>query len=147
MDSGGRPLDAPVPAPLAAACLRTLREWDWEQRPAAVAWVPSLSRPTLVSSLAAGVAQAGRLALLGPLDLAPGAVPLNRSTNAAYRLRDVLHRFQVPEAMATRLPELAGPVLLIDDLVESRWTLTIAARLLRQAGAGTVLPFALAAAG
>lgn len=145
--SDGRPLDAPVSAPLAAACLRTLREWDWEQRPAAVAWVPSLSRPTLVSSLAAGIAQAGRLTLLGPLDLAPGAAPLNRSTNAAYRLRDVLHRFQVPEAMAARLPELAGPVLLIDDLVESRWTLTIAARLLRQAGAGMVLPFALAAAG
>lgn len=147
VDSGGRPLDAQVPAPLAAACLRTLKEWDWEQRPAAVAWVPSLSRPTLVSSLATGVAQAGRLALLGPLDLALGAAPLNRSTNAAYRLRDVLHRFQVPEAMAARLPGLAGPVLLIDDLVESRWTLTIAARLLRQAGAGTVLPFALAAAG
>ena len=37
-----------------------------------------------------------------------------------------------------------GPVLLVDDLVDSRWTLTVAARELRRAGATAVLPFALA---
>jgi len=126
---------------------------DKEQNPeqaidkAALDVAGKLDGAAVVGPVVAGIAQAGRLTLLGPLDLAPGAAPLNRSTNAAYRLRDVLHRFQIPEAMAARLPGLAGPVLLIDDLVESRWTLTIAARLLRQAGAGTVLPFALAAAG
>jgi ATP-dependent DNA helicase RecQ len=40
----------------------------------------------------------------------------------------------------------AGPVLLIDDLVDSRWTLTVAGALLRAAGSGPVLPFALAEA-
>ena len=39
---------------------------------------------------------------------------------------------------------LAGPVLLVDDLVDSGWTMTVAARLLRQAGAPAVLPLALA---
>ena len=37
-----------------------------------------------------------------------------------------------------------GPVLLIDDVVDSRWTLTVVGQLLRQAGAGEVIPFALA---
>ncbi len=37
-----------------------------------------------------------------------------------------------------------GPVLLVDDLVDSGWTMTLAARLLRDAGAPAVLPFALA---
>jgi ATP-dependent DNA helicase RecQ len=39
------------------------------------------------------------------------------------------------------------PVLLVDDLVNSGWTMTVAARLLRQAGARAVLPLALAVDG
>ncbi|TVT38893.1 hypothetical protein FNH05_23950, partial [Amycolatopsis rhizosphaerae] len=38
-----------------------------------------------------------------------------------------------------------GPVLLVDDLVDTGWTMTMATRLLRRAGAPAVLPFALAA--
>ena len=49
--------------------------------------------------------------------------------------------------MAARLTALTGPVLLVDDLVDSRWTLTVAGRELRRAGADAVLPFALASAG
>ncbi|MHA7860034.1 RecQ family ATP-dependent DNA helicase [Tessaracoccus sp. Y36] len=139
----GQPLDGEVPAELAGACLRVLKEWNWQERPTAVAWVPSLSRPQLVESLATGIARAGRLTLLGPLDLNPGAEELSRSTNSAFRVRDAWHRFRVPAAMAESLAA-GGPVLLIDDLVDSRWTLTVAGRLLRRAGAGSVLPFALA---
>ena len=40
----------------------------------------------------------------------------------------------------------SGPVLLVDDLVDSRWTLTVAGSLLRGAGSGPVYPFALAVA-
>jgi ATP-dependent DNA helicase RecQ len=40
----------------------------------------------------------------------------------------------------------SGPVLLVDDLVDSRWTLTVAGALLRDAGSGPVHPFALAVA-
>ena len=43
-------------------------------------------------------------------------------------------------------PSGPGPVLLVDDLVDSRWTLTVAGSLLREHGAGPVLPFALAVA-
>jgi ATP-dependent DNA helicase RecQ len=39
----------------------------------------------------------------------------------------------------------AGPVLLVDDMVDSAWTLTVVAALLRQAGSGPVWPLALAA--
>jgi ATP-dependent DNA helicase RecQ len=37
-----------------------------------------------------------------------------------------------------------GPVLLLDDMVDSRWTFTVIAALLRQAGSGPVYPLALA---
>ena len=33
-----------------------------------------------------------------------------------------------------------GPVLLVDDLVDSRWTLTVAGALLRDTAPGPVLP-------
>ncbi len=146
-DPDGRPIDAELPAALARACLQVLREWEWEQRPAAVVWVPSVSRPRLVGSLATGIGQAGRLELLGPLDLAGDAPALTSGVNSAYRVKDVWHRFSVPAAMAPRLASIDAPVLLIDDLVDSRWTMTVAGRLLRRAGAPAVLPFALAAVG
>jgi ATP-dependent DNA helicase RecQ len=38
-------------------------------------------------------------------------------------------------------------VLLVDDVIDTGWTVTVAARVLRRAGAGAVLPFALAAVG
>ena len=37
-----------------------------------------------------------------------------------------------------------GPVLLLDDMVDSRWTLTVCGFLLREAGSGPMFPFALA---
>ncbi len=146
-DEDGRPLDAELPPPLARACLRVLKEWKWDKRPAAVAWVPSLTRPRLVESVANGIAAAGRLTNLGPLQLSPRAEELTRYTNSAYRVRDVWDRFLVPDAMVAALQMLDGPVLLIDDVVDSRWTMTVAGRLLRRAGADAVLPFALAAVG
>ena len=41
----------------------------------------------------------------------------------------------------------SGPVLLVDDMVDSRWTLTVASWLLRSNGAAEVWPLALARAG
>lgn len=141
----GAPLDADLPEELARACVRTLADWDWAERPTAVVTIPSVSRPRLIAQLGEGIARAGRLEHLGPLALAPGARPLVPSVNSAFRVQQVWSRFGVPPELAAAV---AGrPVLLVDDLVDSRWTMTVAARLLRRAGAGAVLPFALAAGG
>jgi ATP-dependent DNA helicase RecQ len=47
----------------------------------------------------------------------------------------------------TKHPILSGSVLLIDDMVDSRWTMTVAAWLLRTNGSGEVFPLALALTG
>ena len=145
-DADGKPVDAEVPPQLAGACLQVLREWDWDERPAAVAWVPGLSRPRLVAALGEGLARAGRLRVLGPLGLVPGAVSLPRA-NSTFRVRDLWTRFHVTPHQEVTLAALSVPVLLVDDLVDSRWTMTVAGRLLKRAGARAVLPFALAAMG
>jgi ATP-dependent DNA helicase RecQ len=60
----------------------------------------------------------------------------------------VWDRLVVGESLAAELSGLGGgSVMLIDDLVDSRWTVTVAGRALRRAGAGAVLPLALAQAG
>ena len=145
-DADGKPVDAEVPPQLAGACLQVLREWDWDERPVAVAWVPGLSRPRLVAALGEGLARAGRLHVLGPLGLAPGVAPLPRA-NSTFRVRNLWTRFHVTPQQEAVLSGLSGPVLLVDDLVDSRWTMTVAGRLLKRAGARAVLPFALAATG
>ncbi|PFG65795.1 ATP-dependent DNA helicase RecQ [Propionibacteriaceae bacterium ES.041] len=145
-DEQGRPVDAEVPESLARACVEVLREWDWAERPVAVMSVGSLSRPRLVRSLAEGLARLGRLTDLGVLAPRPG-VPATAPGNSAYRLASVWERFELTPEQRTELGRLSGPVLLVDDLVDSRWTLTVAARELRLAGAPAVLPFALGLAG
>ncbi|KQW06726.1 recombinase RecQ [Leifsonia sp. Root4] len=142
------PGDAPAIPAMLAACVRVLAEWNWEERPAAVVAMPSRRHPQLIGSVAQTISERGRLPLLGTLDWANGGPSGGPGGNSAYRLSGVWERFAVGPELAAALHEYAGrPVLLVDDIADSRWSLTIAGRLLRQHGAGAVLPFTLALQG
>jgi ATP-dependent DNA helicase RecQ len=112
-----------------------------------VVTLPSRAKPQLVESLGQRIAEIGRMPYLGGLRYAPGA-PSSRSAgrqhNSAQRLAAVWRELTLPEETAAAAERLGGPVLLVDDRVETGWTMTVAARLLRQAGIPAVLPFALA---
>ena len=136
--------DQPIPEPLINAAVRTLRDWPWAARPVGIVAMPSATRPQLIGSTADALSRIGRLPLLGTLDLDPNVPRSEPGGNSAYRLASVWGRFTVGPELAAALADTHGPVLLVDDLVDSRWTLTVAARALRQAGADAVLPFALA---
>ncbi|WP_269928402.1 RecQ family ATP-dependent DNA helicase [Kocuria massiliensis] len=148
-DEAGRPLDMEVPPDVGKACVGVLAEWDWSARPVGVVSVPSSSRPRLVDSLARGLSGAGRLPYLGSLEISPDAAARapQRGGNSAFSAAAVWGRFSVGPELANRLEGLRGPVLLVDDLIDSRWTMTMAARELRLAGAEGVLPFGLALQG
>jgi ATP-dependent DNA helicase RecQ len=143
---GERAPDGPVPADLVRAAVQVLAGWDWSQRPVAVAWVPSRRRPQLVGSFAGELARLGLLVDLGPLELAHGGPTGQPGGNSAFRLAGVWERVVVGDEMRGGLAELNGPVLLVDDLADSRWTIAAAGRALRLAGASAVLPFTLAVA-
>jgi ATP-dependent DNA helicase RecQ len=119
----------------------------WPARPAAVISVGSRRRPELVSGLAQRIASVGRLPVLGTVTATSSAPPPGGGTraNSAQRVRSLHDAFTVPEEVSAHLATLDGPVLLVDDLVDSGWTMAIVARLLRLAGAPAVYPFALAA--
>jgi len=135
--------DVPVPGDLLDACVRVLAGWDWAQRPVGVVGIASRTRPHQLHHLARRIAEIGRLPLLGTL--APVGPRPGEHANSAQRLAAVWSGFD--GAAAPDLTGVTGPVLLVDDLVDSGWTMTVAARLLRLAGAPAVLPFALALAG
>jgi ATP-dependent DNA helicase RecQ len=150
--------DRPVDPGMLQACVQVLREWGagdarttgWSGvgRPAAIVSIPSRSKPQLVESLAKGISEIGRIPYLGGLQLAHGGPTGGRGGNSAYRLAGVWDRLVVGPELEAALGGLNGQaVMLIDDLADSRWTLTVAGRALRQAGAGAVLPLVLAQAG
>jgi ATP-dependent DNA helicase RecQ len=143
--------DGPLPDDLAAAVVEVLKAWahgdnSWEQRPAAVVSVGSHRRPQLVASLADRIAKVGRLPMLGSLT-STHAGDAGPRGNSAQRVRALHDAFTVPPELAAELQTLNGPVLLVDDLSDSGWTMVLAGRALRQAGAPAILPLALAVAG
>jgi ATP-dependent DNA helicase RecQ len=137
--------DVPPDDELLRACARVLGSWDWKERPGAVVAMPSRRRPQLVTGLAQGLARLGRLPYLGELSLQHGGPTGRPGGNSAFRLAAVWDRIVVGRELRDRLSEAgSAPVLLVDDLADSRWTMTVAGRELRRAGAASVLPFALA---
>ncbi|SCL20241.1 ATP-dependent DNA helicase, RecQ-like [Micromonospora nigra] len=143
--------DGPVPDDVVAAVVEVLKAWahgddPWPRRPAGVVAVGSRTHPLLVGSLAERIAAVGRLPLLGqvPATGSPGVG--GPRGNSAQRVRALHGTVDVPAALADVLAGLDGPVLLVDDLVESGWTMTMVTRELRRAGAPAVLPLALAVA-
>ncbi|GAA0271947.1 RecQ family ATP-dependent DNA helicase [Actinomadura nitritigenes] len=134
--------DTDVPADMVDAVVKVLAAWDWAARPAGVVTIGSRSRPRLVGTFGRRIAEIGRLPYLG--DLVPVGEPVPRRHNSAQRLRSVWNSLALPEPVAVAAKEAAGPLLLIDDRIETGWTMTVATRLLREAGAQAILPLTLA---
>lgn len=141
----GEPVDSEVPADLGRACVKVLAAWQWGAagRPAAVLTLPSPVRPCLARSLGRGLASVGRLMDLGQVSLVEE--PRFFGGNSAFRCADILRSYLVPSEVLDYVRENRCAVLLVSDVVDSRWANTVVARALREAGATAVYPFSLAA--
>ncbi len=127
---------------LVEACAAMVEEWSPHPPPTWVTAIPSHSHPELVPDFAQRLADLLDLPFHLALTKIRATQPQKRMNNSAQQARNVDGSLDVdPGAI------LSGPVLLVDDMVDSRWTMTIAAWLLRSAGAGPVHPLALALAG
>jgi ATP-dependent DNA helicase RecQ len=112
--------------------------WKPEPRPAWVTFVPSLRHPALVSDFARRLADRLGLPCVPVVGKTRETEPQKLQANSFHQCHNLDGAFVV----SSPLP--AGPVLLVDDLVDSGWTMTMIAALLRQAESGPVFPFALA---
>jgi ATP-dependent DNA helicase RecQ len=120
------------------AAAQLIEAWRPQPPPEWVAYVPTPARPGVVSSFAKRLAQRLNLPLHPALRRVERRPPQREMANSSYQARNVDGAFGV------HMPPLPGAVLLVDDTVCSRWTLTAAAWVLRTNGAGVVHPFALA---
>jgi len=133
--------DAEVSDDVVAAAVKVLASWEWETRPTAVLALDSDRHPKLISSLARELSRLGKLNDLGTLQYAPERRAVT-AANSAYRVAALQGAWTPPDP--TLIGASNGPVLLVDDMTDTGWTLTMAARVVRAAGAEAVLPFALA---
>jgi ATP-dependent DNA helicase RecQ len=130
------PTDQRVPESLVRAVIEVLH--DWQPHVDGIVVVDSATRPTLTADLADGLTRFLKKPLVGRWAIAdPGVEPGQGAMNSAQRVAAVTRRFRLEGEIPT------GPVLLVDDRVVTGWTLTLAAKALREAGATAVLPMVL----
>jgi ATP-dependent DNA helicase RecQ len=123
---------------LVGAAVRAIRD-QWRPEPGPE-WVTTVPSPGIDAFGAAAAAELG-LPYVECLTSATDGRPQRAMQNSALQLENARSKLAI-EGSAV----LDGPVLLIDDLVDSRWTMTVAGDMLRHHGCGPVHPFALAVA-
>ena len=127
---------------LVAASVKMIQEWNPQPSPTWVTCVPSLRHPELVPNFAQRLAAALGLPfhmVIAKTDARPEQKTMANSTQQARNIDGSL--------ALNGQPIPPGPVLLVDDMVDSRWTLTVSAWLLRKSGSGAVWPMALSQTG
>jgi len=121
-----------------AAAEMVLHRWRPEPFPEWVTCVPSLRHPELVPDFAKRLAAILGLPFKDVVSKIKDNEPQKLQNNSSHQCRNLDGAFAIKKGVA------GTPVLLVDDLVDSRWTVTVIAALLRQAGSGPVFPVALA---
>ena len=121
------------------ACVVMLKEWGLQPAPTWVTCVPSLRNPTLVPDFAKRLAQALNLSFRVAIEKTDSRPEQNKFNNSFQQARNV-----DGSLAPLRDQILSGPVLLVDDVILSGWTLAISSWLLRKNGSGEVWPLALA---
>ena len=127
---------------LVSACVKMIREWNPQPEPTWVTCVPSLRHPHLVPDFAQRLSKALNLPFHMVIDKTDERPEQKTMANSTQQARNIDGAIQLNGQKV-----LSGPVLLIDDMVDSRWTLTVSAWLLRKNGSGTVWPMALSQTG
>ena len=127
---------------LVEACAKLIDEWKPTPFPTWVTCVPSLRHPELVPDFARRLAKALELPFRAVL-IKTGHRPEQKTmANSTQQARNIDGSLAIDAQHV-----LGGPVFLVDDMVDSRWTLTVSSWLLREAGSGEVRPIVLAETG
>lgn len=127
---------------LVSASAQLIREWNPQPTPTWVTCIPSRRHPDLAPDFAQRLAKALDLPFQAALAKTQDRPPQKEMANSVQQARNVEGSLSVVGDSV-----MPGPVLLVDDMVDSRWTFTVAAPLLRAAGCRAVFPYALADTG
>ncbi|OGZ06796.1 MAG: ATP-dependent DNA helicase RecG [Candidatus Lloydbacteria bacterium RIFCSPHIGHO2_02_FULL_54_17] len=114
------------------------KRWKPQPAPTWVTCVPSLRHPELVPDFARRVAAQLELPFIEVVTKLRDNDPQKLQENRFHQCSNLDGVFSVADSIPV------GPALLIDDIVDSAWTMTVVAALLRRAGSGPIWPVALA---
>ncbi|MEY2407896.1 MAG: ATP-dependent helicase RecQ [Verrucomicrobiota bacterium] len=123
---------------LVEACAAMVRSWAPQPAPTWVTCIPSRRHADLVPDFARRLASALNFPFHPVLQKTGDRPAQKQMANSSQQARNVDGSLRIQGNVP------AGPVLLVDDMVDSRWTLTVAAYLLTSNGSGPVYPLALA---
>ncbi|SCV02157.1 ATP-dependent DNA helicase RecQ [Cupriavidus necator] len=123
---------------LVNACVEMIRQWNPQPAPQWVTAIPSLRHPKIVPDFARKIGNTLGLPYHESLRKVEERPEQKSMANSSQQARNIDGSLEV-----IGLPLPQGPVLLIDDIVNSRWTLAVASWLLRRNGSGDVWPMAL----
>ncbi len=112
--------------------------WKPDPFPKWVTCVPSLEREGLVPDFARRLARELGIPFKWAVKKNRSTRPQKEMQNSFQQARNLDGAFQ-----AGNWRGIGDAVLLVDDMVDSRWTFTVVAALLKRAGSGPVHPFAL----
>ncbi|ENB4343111.1 MULTISPECIES: RecQ family ATP-dependent DNA helicase [Vibrio] len=115
-----------------------LERWHPNPMPQWVCCVPSRNHPELVPQFARKLALRLELPFIDAVRKVKNNQPQKGQQNRFHQCRNLDGAFAITQ------PVPNTPMLLVDDIVDSGWTLTVIAALLKQAGSGDVYPVALA---
>jgi len=127
---------------LVHACVEMIKQWGPDPAPKWVTAIPSLKHPEIVPNFAKRLADSLGLPFYQVLVKTEDRPEQKSMANSSQQARNLDGSLAMFDGV---IPN--GPVLLVDDIVNSRWTLTVAAWLLRMAGSGAVWPVALSQTG
>lgn len=135
----GKQVDGRFDDRLVTAAARLIRQTSWcDGPPEWVTFVPSLRNPNLVAQFAIRLAASLGLVCEDVVTKKRETHPQKSMQNSYQQYTNIRGAFRIHSRVHR------GPVLLVDDIVDSRWTMTAIGWLLRKAGSGPVYPFALA---
>ena len=127
---------------LVEASCKLLKPFVQENEIKWVTNIPSLRRPDLVKDFAKKLAEELGLKYAEAIKKVEDSSPQKELNNSFMQQSNAFNSFEVIDSVD---PELFGEnVLLVDDMVDSRWTITCCGYKLRKNGSGKVYPFALA---
>jgi ATP-dependent DNA helicase RecQ len=127
---------------LVTACIRLIKQWNPDPAPTWVTTVPSLNHPLLVPNFANRLALALGLPFYPVLTQTAERPEQKTMENSSFQAGNIYGSLSIS---TENVPP--GPLFLVDDMVDSGWTMTITTWLLRSSGSGPVWPLALASAG
>ena len=138
----GKDIDHHFSDELVGACVNLIREWNILPAPEWVTCIPSLRHKELIPDFAQRLSAALGIPFYPVLVKTEERPEQKKMENSSQQARNVDGAL----AINVKSPP-KGPVLLVDDMVDSKWTMTIATWLLRSHGSGEVWPLALALTG